>query len=112
MSLLHRSQDSRNSRSDTPFTLLGGTSYTLGWQSWPEEQGGPGFVILRRSALGTQKIVDRYPLTDEGWQQAWRELTSLDSPVAKRIRGVLARRTEAATPGQQRAAEMPNYPEL
>jgi hypothetical protein len=64
-------------------------------------------VILRRSALGTQKIVNRYSFTDEGWQQAWRELTSLDSSVATRIRGVLARRAEVAKPGEHRAAEMP-----
>ena len=40
-------------RSDTSFVLLDGTRYTLGWRSWPGEQGGPGFLILRRTALGT-----------------------------------------------------------
>jgi hypothetical protein len=93
---------------DRPFMLLDGTRYTLGWQSWPEGQGGPGFVTVRRSALGMQKIVNRYPLTEEGWRQAWRELTSLDPPAAERIRSVLAQRAKMADSDQHWAAEVPD----
>lgn len=43
---------------------------TIGWQRWQQKKGGPGFVVLRRNALGTLKIAERYPLTREGWAQA------------------------------------------
>src|SRR5579863_8956346 len=46
---------------DTPKVLIDGGRYTIGWQRWLEKKGGPGYVTVRRSALGTFNIVDRYP---------------------------------------------------
>jgi hypothetical protein len=77
---------------DSLFTLVEGWRYGLGWRGWPQEAGGPGFVTVRRSAAGFLKIVKRYPLTEEGWAQAWRALAGLDRDAARRALEVLARR--------------------
>lgn len=80
--------------SGTPNVLVDGSRYALGWQGWPEKKGGPGFVIARRGAMGTLGVVERYPLTAEGWVQAWQALVRLDPAMAEKIRLVLARRAE------------------
>lgn len=87
---------------DTPSVLADGTRYSIGWQRWPEKKGGPSFVTVRRSALGTLKVVERYPLTDEGWARAWRALVKLDSAVAEKILATLARRAEKDTAFEER----------
>ena len=71
--------------------------YTIGWQGWPENKGGPGYVTVRRSPMGGLKVVERYPLTDDGWARAWRAFVSLDPGTAAKVVGVLARRREAET---------------
>jgi hypothetical protein len=76
----------------SPFTLAEGRRYGLGWQGWPDEAGGPGFVTVRRGAAGFLKIVERYPLTGEGWAQTWRAITQLDRDAARQALDVLARR--------------------
>jgi len=80
---------------DTPNVLIDGGRYSIGWQRWPEKKGGPGYVTVRRSALGSFKIVERYPLTDEGWRQAWLAFAKLDSAMAEKVLPVLAHRVEA-----------------
>jgi hypothetical protein len=74
------------------FTLVEGRRYGLGWQDWPEEKGGPGFVTVKRGLLGFLKIVKRYPLTKEGWAQAWRAFAKLDRNAARLALDVLASR--------------------
>ena len=80
--------------SGTPNVLVDGSRYALGWQGWPEKKGSPGFVIARRGSMGTLKVMERYPLTDEGWAKAWQALVKVDPAMTKRIRLVLARRAE------------------
>jgi hypothetical protein len=31
-------------------------------------------VIIRRSALGSLKVVETFPLTEDGWNSAWQSL--------------------------------------
>jgi hypothetical protein len=85
------------------FTLVEGRRYGLGWRGWPQETGGPGFVTVRRSAAGFLKIVKRYPLTGEGWAQAWRAFAELDRDAARKALDVLARR---AGPAGQASARL------
>ena len=59
------------------------TPYSIGWQNRPEKKGGLGYVVIRRGGLGVQKIVRRYPLTDEGWAEAWREVVALSTAQAE-----------------------------
>jgi hypothetical protein len=78
--------------SSDPFTVVDEGKYTIGWQYFPDQDGGPSFVVTRRSQFGFLKVVNRYPLTEEGWSSAWRSLTSLDPAAAERAHRVLARR--------------------
>lgn len=80
--------------SGIPNVLVDGGRHALGWQGWPEKKGGPGFVIARRGSMGTLKVVERYPLTDEGWAQAWQALAKVDPAMTEKVRLVLARRAE------------------
>jgi hypothetical protein len=50
-----------------PYPLVDGLSPTLGWDFRPSAKGGPVFVIVRRTALGSLKIVESFPLTEDGW---------------------------------------------
>lgn len=49
---------------DYPFPLLDEFSPTIGWRFRPADRGGPVFVIMRRSALGSLKVVESFPLTE------------------------------------------------
>jgi hypothetical protein len=90
---------------DSPFMLVKDGRYSLGWQRWTERKGGSGFVTLRRNSLGTPKIVERYPLNDEGWAGAWRALVRLDRETAEKALAVLADRTESMFAAQRRLEE-------
>ena len=79
----------------SPFPLADSVRYTVGWQYWPSAKGGPAFLTLRRNALGSLKIVERYPLTGEGWSAAWRALVSLDAASARQVLETLGRRAAA-----------------
>jgi hypothetical protein len=67
--------------------------FSIGWQWRPEKYGGPSFVTLRRGVAG-YKIMSRYPLTEEGWAQAWHEFVSVDPGTTELVRRVLARRLQ------------------
>jgi hypothetical protein len=73
-----------------------GAPYSIGWRNWPVKQGGPGYVVIRRSTLGAQKVVHRYPLTEQGWAEAWRELVSLAPDTVERVRDVLGQRADTS----------------
>jgi hypothetical protein len=72
--------------SGIPFLLARGTKYSLGWQYWPEDDGGPSYVIARLPVFGGEKILERYPLTGDGWAAAWRALEKIDQPAAVKAR--------------------------
>lgn len=61
--------------------LVDGLSPTIGWQFRRKDKGGPAFVIIRRSALGSLKIVETFPLTEDGWADAWQSLVQ-HNPIA------------------------------
>jgi hypothetical protein len=56
--------------------LLDGVSPTIGWQLQPQAKGGLSFVILRRTGLGGLKVVESFPLTEDGWAHAWQSLAT------------------------------------
>lgn len=69
--------------------------YTVGWQD--SKNGGPCFLVIRTSVFG-EKILDRFPLTDDGWSRAWAALVKLDTRAAQAVAEELQKR-------QQREAE-------
>jgi Short C-terminal domain len=78
--------------SGIPFLLARGTKHSLGWQYWPEDDGGPSYVIARLPVFGGEKILERYPLTEDGWAAAWRALEKIDLPAAVKARKVAIQR--------------------
>ena len=63
-----------------------------GWQWRTDAKGGPCFVTLRRSAVTAYKIIERFPLTPEGWASAWDALLELDPSSAEKARATLKER--------------------
>jgi hypothetical protein len=64
-------------------------------------KGGPGFVLIGRSALGGYKVLERWPLSEDGWQRAWAALSSADPGSAQQMASVLAERVGRARLAQQ-----------
>lgn len=80
-----------------PYPLLDGVSPTLGWEFRPPAKGGPAFVIVRRTSLGSLKVVDSFPLTENGWARAWRSLGRHNPAAVPQILARLgARETDMA----------------
>src|SRR5712691_10504644 len=78
---------------DSPFLVVdSGQRYSIGWQRWSERKGGPGFVVVRLTSLGSVKMLERFPLTDDGWGRAWQALIKLDAPAAETVRVKLRER--------------------
>jgi hypothetical protein len=80
-----------------PYPLLDGLSPVVGWQFRPPAKGGPAFVILRRTGLGSLKVVESFPLTGDGWASAWQSLVAQNPAAATQVRATLtAREADAA----------------
>ena len=56
--------------------LLDGVSPTIGWQLQPQANGGLSFAILRRTGMGSLKVMESFPLTEAGWAHAWQSLAT------------------------------------
>ena len=87
----------------TPHPLVDGISPTIGWHFRPRAKGGPAFMIIRRSALGSLKAVETFPLTEQGWVSAWQSLIKQDPSAAAKILAALEAR--AADAARLRAVE-------
>jgi hypothetical protein len=75
-----------------PYPLLDGISPTLGWEFRPPAKGGPAFVIVRRTSLGSLKVVDSFPLTEDGWARAWQSLVRQNPAAVPQILAKLGAR--------------------
>ena len=60
---------------------IGEHRYTLGWQ---DGRGGPWFVVVRTGFM-SDKVVNRFPLTADGWAQAWAALVGLDADAPEQL---------------------------
>jgi hypothetical protein len=88
--------------------VVDGLRRTLGWQWQPPQKGLPGFVLIGRSALGGYKVLERWPLSEDGWQRAWAALSSADPDSAQQMASVLAERAgRARLTEQSRPAASP-----
>ena len=68
-----------------PYTLVDGLALTIGWHWRLQKKGGPAFVIVKRTAVGTLKVTDHFPLTEVGWAQAWRAFISQNPSAAEKV---------------------------
>ena len=80
-----------------PHPVADGINPTIGWQFRPRAKGGPAFMIIRRSGLGTLKVVEAFPLTEEGWASAWQSLIKQNPSAAPKLLAALqSRQADAA----------------
>src|SRR5712691_7231598 len=75
----------------TPNLLLTeGRRHSLGWQD--DRKAGASFVVVRLSRLGRIKVIEPFPLTEQGWAAAWRALSGLDADAEAAVAATLAKR--------------------
>lgn len=87
----------------TPYLLAGSSlRHNLGWQD--HRKAGPSFVVTRLSRVGAIKVVERFPLTEQGWAGAWRALSDLDTSAATAVAAPLAGREAGRRAAQALAA--------
>jgi hypothetical protein len=72
-----------------PHPIVDAGRYTLGWQDI--RKVGHSFVVLRLGLMDSRKVLDRFPLTEEGWAAAWAALVELDESEAAAFRRTLER---------------------
>ena len=72
--------------------VASGVRYSLGWQE--HRKAGPSFALVRLSRVGDGKVIRRFPLTEDGWTQAWTALADLDADAANAVAARLAKRAE------------------
>jgi hypothetical protein len=69
-----------------PYPLLDGLKLTIGWHFRGQSDSGAAFVILRRRWLrGTFEVIESFPLTEDGWAQAWQSLANQDPEAARKV---------------------------
>jgi hypothetical protein len=74
----------------TPDLLVDyGVRHSLGWQD--HRRAGPSFVLVRLRWSGTA-VKARFPLTEQGWESAWRALSSVDPRAAAAVAAKLGAR--------------------
>jgi hypothetical protein len=67
------------------YPLLDGLSPTIGWEFRTQAKGGPVFVILRRTGLGSPKVTESFPLTEDGWARARQSLVTQNPAAAPQV---------------------------
>ena len=87
-----------------PFPIVDGPPCTLGWQWQSPRQGS--FVIITRGQAGSYQVVDRFPLTAEGWAQAWQIFAATDAAVTEQVATAVAARNAAAGLVQEEIASL------
>lgn len=66
--------------------------HTLGWQRWSGMDDRACFIVCRLTAMAGIKVVDRFPLTEAGWNQAWTALRDRDAASAQLLLELRERR--------------------
>lgn len=73
-----------------PLLLLEeGLRHSIGWQAG--RKAGPGFVVVRLRRVDAVHVVERFLLTEQGWEDAWRALSDLDPAAAAAVAAKLSR---------------------
>ncbi len=81
-----------------PHVLLEGLRHCVGWQD--VRKTGPSFVVTTRRPGGSIRALQRFPLSEQGWADAWQVLCRIDADAAAAV-GVKLAELEA----RRRAAE-------
>lgn len=85
---------SKLARSPTLFVDSTKLQHTLGWQRSAGMDGGACIAVCRLSGMAI-KVIERFPLTEAGWAQAWANLVDRDAVSAQLMLEILARQAAA-----------------
>jgi hypothetical protein len=67
----------------SPFVIVSnGQRHSLGWTNTRDD--GPCFAVVRLGDM-KDKVLERFPLTQDGWAQAWAALLKLDPGAAQAV---------------------------
>jgi hypothetical protein len=80
-----------------------GQRYNIGWQD--SRKAGPCFLVIRTGVLG-MKILDRFPLTQDGWSRAWAALVELDPRAALAVAEILQERQRREAEERRRRLQL------
>jgi hypothetical protein len=76
-----------------PYPLRDGLSPTIGWYFRGQRDRRAAFVILRRGRLGGRlKVIESFPLTKDGWANAWQSLAKRNPEAIPKVLETLASR--------------------
>jgi hypothetical protein len=95
-----------------PYPLVEGLNPTIGWHFRPPAKGGPVFAIMRRTGLGTLKVIGTFPLNDDGWASGWQSLVRQNPAAAPRVLARLQAREADAARLRAREADSREVSEL
>lgn len=70
--------------------------FRFGWYA-PNRKSDVMFVISRTTALGGDKTLHAYPLTEDGWAKAWAQMIKLSNDLATEMSAVVQRIDETRT---------------
>jgi hypothetical protein len=91
-----------------PYPLHDGLKLTIGWAFGRKGDSGPAFAILRRRPIrGTFKVVETFPLAEDGWAMVWQSLVKQNPAAVPEVLATLAAR-EVAPSGLGRNAHPAN----
>ena len=80
--------------------------YTIGWQD--SKKAGPCFLVVRSTVFG-EKILDRFPLTRDGWSRAWAALVKLDARSAQAVARALQERQRREAEERRRRLQLARH---
>ena len=70
--------------SRSPYLIpVSNQQHFLGWQDTKKD--GPCFILVRLGVMGNSKVLDRFPLTADGWARAWAALVKIDAGAAQAV---------------------------
>jgi len=76
--------------------------HSIGWQD--NRKAGPSFVVARLSLIDRIKVTERFPLTEQGWADAWQVFSGRDASAATVIAARLSAREGRGRDAAARAA--------
>jgi hypothetical protein len=66
-----------------PYIPVDGHRHAIGWQD--VRKTGPAFVVTARNFVGANKVLQRFPFSEQGWGDAWQLLSRTDPGAAAAI---------------------------
>ena len=85
-----------NSRHTGPRIIApAGGKHLIGWEL-RDRKGDGAFVVIRCTVFDDLKVIEWFPLTGDGWRQAWQALVRIDAAAAERAQPMLAEQASQA----------------